>query len=76
MHAFLETVRGMATTRRHADLSAGISADIIAKYRKQLYGKKPSMQGLSDFALVYYGSPAEPGTADQKKKVTQEKIVL
>ena len=60
MHAFLETVRGMATTRRHAELSAGISADIVTKYRQQLYGKTPSMQGLSDFALVYYGSPFEP----------------
>ena len=60
MRAFLESIRGMATTRRHADLSASISADIITKYRKQLYGKKPSMQGLSDFALVYYGGPTEP----------------
>ena len=43
MHAFLETMRGMATTRRHVELSTGISADIIAKYRKRLYGKNPKM---------------------------------
>ena len=59
MRAFLETMKGMVTTRRHAELSTGLSADVIAKYRKRLYGKKPDMQGLSDFALVYYGSPAE-----------------
>ena len=60
MHAFLETMRGMATTRRHVELSTGISADIIAKYRKRLYGKNPKMQALTDFALVYYGSPIDP----------------
>ena len=60
MRAFKETIQGMATTRRHADISAGISADIVTKYRSRLYGKKPTMQGLCDFALVYFGSPSDP----------------
>ena len=60
MQAFLETIRGMAVTRRHVELTAGISADVIAKYRDRLYGKKPGMQALSDFALVYHGELKEP----------------
>ena len=56
MHAFLEAIRGMATTRRHAELCAGISAEVLVKHRSDLYGKKPSMQVLGDFALVYYGN--------------------
>ena len=59
MRALMESMRGMATTRRHAELSMGISTDIAAKYRDRLFGKKPSMQGLVDFALVYYGDPGD-----------------
>ena len=60
MRSFKEAVHGMATTRRHADLSAGISADLIAKHRNMMYGKKPTMQGLGDFALVFFGNPSDP----------------
>ena len=60
MHALIESMRGMATTRRHAELNASISGGMFAKYRKRMFGKKPSMQGLVDFALVYYGESGGP----------------